>query len=104
MIRKTRHPQEAVKLYRKFQALDVSALGFGLMRLPYLNDDRKQLDKCQVDFFGFYLMHSVSDNNITFYIDDELGLTEYLLKEKRQGVFDILDFRHTPATKTFVFF
>ncbi len=144
-------------LYRKFKDIDVSALGFGLMRLPCLNDDRKQLDmkkvremvyyamehginyydtaytyhggeseriagkllneyprerfylatkfpgfererflrapeifqeqldKCQVDYFDFYLMHSVSDNNIALYMDDELGLMDYLLKEKKAG-------------------
>ena len=163
-------------LYRKFKDIDVSALGFGLMRLPCLNNDRKQLDmktvremvhyamehginyydtaynyhdgeservagellneyprnsfclttkfpgfererflrapeifqeqlnKCQVDYFDFYLMHSVSDSNITLYMDDELGLMDYLLKEKNAGRIRYLGFSTHASNDNFRLF
>ena len=46
---------------------------------------QKQLDNCQVDYFDFYLFHCVEDKNIDMYLDDELGLADYLASEKEAG-------------------
>ena len=130
-------------IYRRFQDLDISMLGFGLMRLP-LNEDKsvneeltaemvdyamkhgvnyydtavpyhngmsevvigkilknypresfyladkfpghavaekydpqetfeKQLKKCQVDYFDFYLLHNVYENSLPTYEDPRWG-------------------------------
>lgn len=45
----------------------------------------EQLAKCQVDYFDFYLFHTVSDDNIDNYLNPEYGLLEYMLEQKRQG-------------------
>ena len=45
----------------------------------------KQLEKCRTDYFDFYLFHSVTEENIDWYLDDKLGLMDYLLKQKEAG-------------------
>ena len=45
----------------------------------------KQLEKCRTDYFDFYLFHTVTEENIEWYLDDELGLMNYLLKQKEAG-------------------
>ncbi|MBQ9773081.1 MAG: aldo/keto reductase [Clostridia bacterium] len=45
----------------------------------------KQLKKCQVDYFDFYLIHSVTEANIERYLDPKYGTLEYVLKQKQNG-------------------
>ena len=46
----------------------------------------KQLEKCRVDYFDFYLFHNVSEHNIDAYLDDErYGIYSYLMKQKENG-------------------
>ena len=45
----------------------------------------KQLEKCKTEYFDFYLFHTVTEENIEWYLDDELGLMDYLLKQKEAG-------------------
>ncbi len=46
----------------------------------------KQLEKCRVDYFDFYLFHNVSERNIDAYLDDErYGIYSYLMKQKENG-------------------
>ncbi len=45
----------------------------------------KQLEKCKTDYFDFYLYHNVCEANIDDYLDDSLGLTEFLLRMKAEG-------------------
>lgn len=45
----------------------------------------RQLEKCQVEYFDFYLFHSVTENNIDGYLDPKLGIMDYLLEQKRLG-------------------
>ena len=45
----------------------------------------KQLQKCGVDYFDFYLMHNVSESSIGTYTDPERGILEYLKEQKRLG-------------------
>lgn len=44
-----------------------------------------QLEKCQVDYFDFYLIHSVTDANIDRYLDPQYGTLEYVREQKRNG-------------------
>ncbi|MBQ5441847.1 MAG: aldo/keto reductase [Firmicutes bacterium] len=142
-------------IYRKFQDLDISMLGFGLMRLP-LNEDKtvneeltaemvdyaikhgvnyfdtawpyhsgtsevvigkilkkyprdsfylankypghvvaetydpketfeKQLKKCQVDYFDFYLLHNVYENSLPTYEDPRWGIIDYFIEQRKLG-------------------
>ena len=142
-------------IYKKFKDLDISLLGFGLMRLPvnedgtvneektaemvdlamkngvnyydtawpymngtsenvigrilknypresfYLADKypghvvadkydpagtfEKQLAKCQVDYFDFYLLHNICENTLGVYEDPQWGIFDYFIEQKKQG-------------------
>lgn len=46
----------------------------------------KQLEKCQVDYFDFYLVHNVCEMNIDAYLDNaKYGIYDYLTEQKRNG-------------------
>ncbi len=145
-------------IYKKFKDLDISALGFGAMRLPIIDGDmskideplfgsmleyamehgvnyydtaynyhgeqseivlsrmlksyprdsyffatkfpgfdtrnmpkgreifERQIEKCQLDYFDFYLFHDVNNSNIDAYLDDsENGLFSYIKEQKKNG-------------------
>ena len=142
-------------IYRKFKDLDISMLGFGLMRLPVKEDGRideeltaemvdyamkngvnyydtawpyhngtsetaigrilkkypresfyladkypghavsekydpadtfeKQLRKCQVEYFDFYLLHNVYENSLKTYEDPRWGIYDYFIEQRKLG-------------------
>ena len=39
----------------------------------------EQLEKCQVEYFDFYLLHNVAEGNLEYYLDENIGLMKYLL-------------------------
>ena len=45
----------------------------------------EQLRRTGLEYFDFYLFHSVTENNIDAYLDEDLGLMKYLLRQKEQG-------------------
>ena len=45
----------------------------------------KQLEKCQVEYFDFYLFHNVYEKNVDLYLDEKYGILDYLLKQKENG-------------------
>ncbi|MDO5446663.1 MAG: aldo/keto reductase [Prevotellaceae bacterium] len=45
----------------------------------------KQLKKCQVDYFDFYLMHNMCENSLADYMDKRWGMLEYFVQQKREG-------------------
>lgn len=45
----------------------------------------KQLEKCKVDYFDFYLVHNVCEMNIDAYLDEKYGIYDYLVKQKENG-------------------
>ncbi len=45
----------------------------------------KQLEKCRVDYFDFYLFHNVCEMNIDAYLDEKYGIFSYLMKQKEKG-------------------
>ena len=65
-------------LTTKFPGYDLSNFG------KHEEIFNRQLEKCQTDYFDFYLYHNVCELNIDKYIEDE-ELTEFLLKMKEEG-------------------
>ena len=45
----------------------------------------KQLEKCRVEYFDFYMFHTVSESNIEEYLNPKNGIFEYLVEQKKQG-------------------
>ncbi len=45
----------------------------------------KQLQKCGVEYFDFYLFHNVCEKNIDAYLDEKYGIFDYLIKQKQNG-------------------
>ena len=81
------YPRESFYLASKFPGYDVS--NFGKVEEIF----EKQLEKCQVDYFDFYLIHNVNEENIEYYLDDATYHTvEYLLKQKENGRIRYLGF------------
>ena len=45
----------------------------------------KQLKKCGVEYFDFYLLHNVSEGSIATYEDPKWGIIDYLVEQKNAG-------------------
>ena len=45
----------------------------------------KQLEKCGVEYFDFYLFHNLCENNVDAYLDPKYGILDYLLKQRKNG-------------------
>jgi len=45
----------------------------------------EQIEKCGVDYFDFYLLHNVCETSYDFYTNEELGVVNYLLEQKKAG-------------------
>ena len=74
-----RYPRDKFYLATKFPGYDVSNMG----KVEEIFE--KQLIKCQVEYFDFYLVHNVCEANIEYYLDEKYGTVDYLLKQKENG-------------------
>ena len=45
----------------------------------------KQLKKCGVDYFDFYLFHNVCENSMADYMNPRWGILEYFVEQRREG-------------------
>jgi len=75
----SKYDRESFYLASKFPGYDLSNFG------KHEEIFNKQLEKCQTDYFDFYLYHNVCEANIDKYLNDDGGLTEFLLKMKAEG-------------------
>ena len=74
-----RYPRESYYLATKFR-------GYELSNMDKVEEIfEKQLKKCGVEYFDFYLFHNVCEMNIDAYLDDKYGIYRYLMKQKRAG-------------------
>lgn len=46
---------------------------------------QEQLEKCQVDYFDFYLLHNVSEKSLAIYDDPELQVIDFMKQKKAEG-------------------
>ena len=75
-----RYPRDSFFLATKFPGYDLSNMG----KVEQIFE--RQLQKCGVDYFDFYLFHNVCEMNIDAYLDDERYRTySYLIEQKRNG-------------------
>ena len=73
------YPRESYLLATKFPS-HVAAAG----RSP-ASIFEEQLAKCGVSHFDFYLLHNVCEATTPTFLDPELGIVDYLLKQRRLG-------------------
>ena len=73
------YPRDSFYLATKFPGYDLSNMD----KVEEIFE--KQLEKCQVEYFDFYLFHNVCEMNIDAYLNREYGIYEYLLKQKKEG-------------------
>mgnify|MGYP005777375139 FL=1 len=75
----SRYPRESYYLATKFPGYDLSNMD----KVEEIFE--KQLEKCGVEYFDFYLFHNVCEMNIDAYLDKKYGIYEYLMKQKAAG-------------------
>lgn len=73
------YPRESYYLATKFPGYDLSNMG----KVEEIFE--RQLEKCCVEYFDFYLFHNVCEMNIDAYLDEKYGIYEYLMKQKQSG-------------------
>lgn len=75
----SRYPRESFYLATKFP-------GYDLANMDKVEEIfEKQLEKCGVDYFDFYLVHNVCEMNINQYLDEKYGIYEYLVNQTKNG-------------------
>lgn len=75
----SKYPRDSFYLATKFP-------GYDLSNMPKVKEIfEKQLEKCGVEYFDFYLFHNVCEMNIDAYLDEKYGIYEYLIEQKKNG-------------------
>ena len=74
-----RYPRENYFLADKFPGYDLSNMD----KVESIFE--KQLEKCGVEYFDFYLFHNVCEMNIDAYLDPKYGIFDYLTAQKKAG-------------------
>lgn len=93
------HPRESFKLADKFPGYDLANMG----KVKEIFE--KQLEKCGVEYFDFYLFHTVAEYNIDAYLDPRYGVFDYLTEQKKNGRIKHLGFSAhgaMPVLKRFI--
>ena len=93
-----RYPRESFFLASKFPGYDTN--NFGKTKEIF----EKQLEKCQVDYFDFYLIHNVCEKNIDYYLNDSYGTLKDVLEQKKLGKIKHLGFSTHADFNNFVRF
>ena len=65
----------------------------------------KQLKKCNVDYFDFYLLHNIYENDMHVYEDPKWGIIDYFVEQKKIGKIKHLGFSshaHTDNLEAFL--
>lgn len=75
----SKYPRDSYFLASKFPGYDVSNMD----KVEEIFE--KQLEKCGVEYFDFYLFHNVTEKNIDGYLDPKYGIYDYLMKQKANG-------------------
>ena len=73
------YPRDSYYLASKFPGYDLNNMG----KVEEIFE--RQLEKCGVEYFDFYLFHNVCELNIDGYLDPKFGIYDYLIKQKKNG-------------------
>lgn len=74
------YPRESYYLATKYPGHQISSTGYDPADIF-----EKQLQKCGVEYFDFYLLHNVNEKSIETYLDPRWGIVDYFREQKRLG-------------------
>ena len=74
-----KHPRESFYLATKFPGHMVAE------RYDPADIFEQQLEKCQVEYFDFDLLHNVYENSVGVYDDPRWGIVDYFVEQKKRG-------------------
>lgn len=74
-----KYPRDSFYLASKFPGYDLDNMD----KVEEIFE--KQLEKCGVGYFDFYLFHNVCEANIDAYLDEKHGILDYLIEQKNNG-------------------
>jgi len=75
----SQYPRDSLFLATKFPGYDLSNMD------KVATIFEKQLEKCRVDYFDFYMFHNVCEMNVDAYLDKKYGIFDYLKKQQDAG-------------------
>lgn len=75
----SQYPRDSYYLASKFPGYDLNNMD----KVEKIFE--RQLEKCGVEYFDFYLFHNVCELNIEGYLDPKFGIYDYLIKQKQNG-------------------
>ncbi len=73
------YPRDSFYLASKFPGYDLSLMD----KVEEIFE--KQLKRCHVEYFDFYLFHNLCEMNIDGYLDPKYGIYDYLIEQKKNG-------------------
>lgn len=73
------YPRDSFYLASKFPGYDLDNMN------KVAEIFEKQLERCQVAYFDFYMFHNVCELNIDGYLDAKFGIFDYLMEQKKNG-------------------
>lgn len=88
------YPRESFYLASKFPGYDVNNMG----KVEEIFE--RQLEKCRVEYFDFYLFHNLCEKNVDGYLDEKFGIYNYLMKQKSLGRIKHLGFSTHGSLRT----
>ena len=74
-----KYPRESFKLATKFPGHQF------MKKYDCAGIFEEQLEKCQVEFFDFYLLHNIYENSLSTYKNEDYGIVDYFVKQKELG-------------------
>ena len=89
-----KYPRNSFYLATKFPGYDLANMN----KVEEIFE--KQLEKCGVEYFDFYLFHNVCETNIEGYLNPEYGIFDYLMKQKKNGRIKHLGFSAHASLET----
>jgi len=74
------YPRDSYYLATKYPGHQLISTGYNPAEIF-----EKQLEKCGVEYFDFYLLHNVYEKSMETYLDPRWGIIDYFKEQKRQG-------------------
>lgn len=93
------YPRESYRLATKYPGHQIAD------RYDPADIFEKQLKKCGVEYFDYYLLHNVTELSIDVYLDPKWGIVDYFKEQKRLGRIKHLGFSshgHIPTMERFL--